>query len=279
MNLRGDLAAIRLANDFNSLPNSSARAATADLLATDGFSAVRLEEEIRSAARAVLPGDSLTLYFTGHGSSDLGFGGFGDEYVNLGFKMTDDWLSKILNDFPDINKAVIIDACSAGGFWGPPADALEDLFGSGYDLDNVSKTAMLASSSELGLAYYGDDGIPLVATALSFGLQLGMDGYMGADTNRNGLITFEEIVSYVTNFAYLVEYDGEVVYQLDTGNGVIFSPEFLSISSKQTADFSGVQIYAPIPEPKSIVLFALGLLLILKLKAVPRVGNRDRERV
>lgn len=268
---RGDISAEQLAKSFDQLPNSVGVSLTANLTNGGGLSFSQISNEINNAYDLMLPGDNLFLYFAGHGSSthDVGLpltSGLGDEYVRLGTNLSDDNLTTILKNLTGVNKWVFLDSCHSGGFWGP-GDILETL--DAGDLNRVSKTALLASSSEEGLAYYNDDGWGIISLALLTGWAKSSGGYYAADLDHNGDFTMQEIAKYVEEFRYDLEYgpdnEGEIVYEAAFGDPVAFSRELLSPTLYETSDFTGVmEVSGQVPEPSTLALLGLGLLVLLR---------------
>lgn len=247
---RGDLTAAQLGNAFDSLPNTITTTLLANL--ADGIGVVKgaFETAISAIRDQMVAGDKLVIYLAGHGSSSVGFG-VGNEVVQTTPGLasqqyfTDDYLTSQLHGLSDIEKIVIVDACHGGGFWGSN-DPLE-IFDNG-DLDTLENIAMLASASEFGLAYYGDDGRPLIGrTLVDFWSEGGNDA-----------LDFNSIDQYVRSTKWHENYDGKLVYEMDLGAASTFNPENLTVTSFKSDDFG--QVAAPaVPEPATWLMMLFGM--------------------
>lgn len=239
--LRGDLAAARLAAAFGREPHSTAYTLTADTRRGAGISSKEFVEKLEFILSRTRTGDNVFIYLTGHGGGLLGVD---DEDTDLGFKLTDDGLTKLLAKTPaGVNKWVFIDSCHGGGFWGPgdPVETSFPLDLDDGDLNRVSKTALLASSSEVGLAYYGPDGIPLISSALIQGWTRTSTGFLRADVDKNGVLSMADMAVYVREFAttFLNGYPGKIVYEMGLGTSTPITQDLLSPQLFATPDFGG----------------------------------------
>ena len=250
---RGDLAAMQLADSFANLPNTISAAITANLADGVGIAKSAFEEAIAAIRDKISPRDKLVIYVTGHGGSSIGFG-VGNEFIQTlpGLAsdqyFTDDYLASQLEFFSENQKIVISDSCHSGGFWGSadPFEILDD-----GDLDTLSNIAMLTSSSEFGLAYYGEDGLPLISRVLS--------EYWGSRSARS--LDFDSIERFVRSSEWHQHYKGTLVYEMGFGSPSAFDPNSLSISSFRSSDFDENPI-SGVPEPSSWVTFIIGFLAV-----------------
>jgi hypothetical protein len=210
-----------------------------------GISVREFTERLQYILSRARSGDNVFIYFTGHGGGPLGLD---DEVTDLGFRLTDDGLTRLLQGAPaGVNKWVFVDSCHGGGFWGPgdPVETSYPLDLDDGDLNRVSRSALLSSSSEAGLAYYGPDGIPLISSALIRGWTRTATGYLGADVNRDGVLTMSDMAAYVREFARTFPdgnpggYSGQVVYEMELGTPVAVSPDLMSPEFFATEDFDG----------------------------------------
>ena len=126
-----------------------------------------LNEAITSIQKNISSGDTLILYFLGHGDSASQdqldeYGGEitmspGDEYlvleqsasVSKGFR--DDYLTKILekSEWKNINKVIMLDACHSGGFMNDASSSADV-----GDLEKISKIRFMSSAEEDEVGWY-----------------------------------------------------------------------------------------------------------------------------
>ena len=257
-NLRADESARRIHELFSKLPNVVYAKPIIEDMLTGGILQSRIEAEIDKIKEKIQPGDILFLYSVSHGGSAL-LGdettiNIGDEYLLVGSApdpylpltdqmwLTDDELYSALNGINDVNKWVVIDACHSGGFWGN--DNSEDK----GDLEKLTKTAFLASAKEDQNSAYGDDGHTLFSYVLNCALSDRGDGILRADSNEDTNITLEEIYEYVDEYAKRDDfpYRGEIVFEQELGDPMVFSPDMWAPVMKKTVDFNSVLI-TPVP--------------------------------
>jgi len=271
--LRGDVAATRLAEAFRSIPNSVALRITANAINGEGITPAEVRSSVEAIRTQIRPGDQLFVYIAAHGSSvgTLLGGGVGDEFVQLGrgnaYRLSDDELTDILMPLSDVNKWTFIDACYSGGFWGP-GDALEGslpLLADSGDLNRLTRSGLIAAASESGLAYYGDDGIPILANALFEAWSRGASGFYLADEDANNAVSFPELVRFVENWPGLVGYLGTIVTEMEFGDRVTFTRDLWDARGFGTASFDGaLQVGAAvIPEPSTAVMLCIALFLLV----------------
>ncbi len=239
--LRGDLAAQRLADAFSSISNSIGISIVGSLSSGDGIAQGSITGALDNIRSQMKTGDKIFVYVTGHGEFFPG----GDETVdlggeNFGLYFTDDYLTSLLMPFNEFQKVVLIDSCHGGGFWGS-SDPLET-FDHG-DLDLLSNVALLSSSSEIGLSYYYDDGIPLLSQLLQY--------YWSSGGQER--LDFQSMTNYVSDWANYYDYEGKVVYEMGYGDPIILSKQDLNITSFKSQNFA-----QPVPEPQTNALMIVG---------------------
>lgn len=272
---RGDMAAEGLAASFSNLPNSTGFSLVGDRIDGDGIATQSIIDAIASVRAQMSPNDTFVLYITGHGSStedsplpspvpDLDAGA-GDEFVVLDSQtsnwLTDDQLTQIVFSLSDVNTVAFIDACHGGGFWGS-LDPFE-LTDQG-DLDRLSNIAMIASSTERGLAYYLNDGISIMAKALLYAWELDATGNYRGDLDRNGVMTTDELYKIIEQHPALIGQgkDSEFAYEMAYGDQVAFSSIDWRPATFQSDDFSGGIGVAGVPEPETYAMLILGFMVI-----------------
>jgi uncharacterized caspase-like protein len=213
----------------------------------------------------LVDGDKLYLFFSGHGGNVVGTGEStatpSDEFLSLNndpYIITDDQLSQILKKYNGVDKWVMLDSCFAGGFWG---NNKED----GGDLEQLNHIALLAASSETEYSRSSPiDGSGIFTWGLMRAFEKLSDGYLRADKDKSGILTFVELDSYMNDidwmipwfhtYAYLKDGVGDLVWLDETSFPhpfVVSSPDFTgSIRNDQ----------ATIPEPPTLALLAIALM-------------------
>lgn len=272
--LRGDLVVNDLNTVFSTLPNAHITTLTGSYL-DGGISQNEFENAVKNIYSEMDENDTLFLYISGHGSTDI-IGlettlSDGDEFIVLNPDtsdstllgldqawLVDDELYSLLDSTGDINKIVFLDSCHSGGFWGN--SNLSDL----GDLERLENIGLITSASETGNAYSAD-GYGLISSALIKGFEIGNDGYYYSDTNKNDIIEFDELGNYILDYSHYVKYTGEIVYQMDFGDEIIFDPQMLSSAFYKSDDFNAIisaktNIPTPTPEPTTMLLFGTGIV-------------------
>jgi hypothetical protein len=226
--LKAGKVATDLYNNFSNLRNVVYR----KLLTDEGWRPVtkkRINDELQKIKDMIRPNDILFVYIAGHGSRSLVLGydettyTIGDEYVILSeklafldpFILTDDELTEMLRGMDNVQKWVLIDACRGGGFWG------NNYAGDSGDLEKLPKTSLFAAATETAFGrFLRIDGIPeaedpyrnhpdfrksLFGIAVREAIKLKANGNVQADKDNNGqgngILTFEELTSWVRNDA------------------------------------------------------------------------------
>jgi hypothetical protein len=264
--LRGDLMVKDLANNFRNLTN----VAYTKVLFSDNIWVPIAESQVQKAIneikQLIQPGDIFVMYIVGHGDSawdgDETTLSPGDEYIFLGvpwdldtYTINDDELTSWLSDMGDnVEKWVFLDACHAGGFWGNhnPNDQ--------GDLEKLHDISMIAAAAEDKPMHWieevspqhpwaGDLGKPIFGMALREAWSKGTDGKFESDLNKDDIVTFQELSSWLENTQNYYGWvdgvwtnfmDGIVVREGGFGDESIYSSDMWNPVSQKSDDFVGV---------------------------------------
>lgn len=218
----------------------------------------------------IQPGDTLYLYFSGHGGPEIGVDGGEttatkwDEVLHTSGNdsISDDWLYSKLNGLAGVNKWVILDACFSGGFWGNGEEI-------GGDLERLDHIALIAAAPEWFWSWATfPDGHGLLTGALVDGLEF-YDGHLVADYGHDGFVDFDDWDRYLNSKDWLDVGWGAYLYEMAEGDLVPFTDEsmiqpFLAHSTDFTAamDYRGVMGNTQIPAPGAVVLGTIGAGLV-----------------
>jgi hypothetical protein len=158
-----------------------------------------IEREVAQILKKVRPGDTVFLYFSGHGFLDA------DGRLYLAANDCDpsratetgvrvQWLRELLDQCPAALKLLVLDACHAGSEKGAANDSIRSI--PTKSLEETFKDAAgvytLASSkaSERSLIWEAQD-----QSLFSYWLNLGLRGH--ADQNADGRVTAGELYDYI----------------------------------------------------------------------------------
>lgn len=282
--LNDSKTATELANEFAKMPNSTAYLITRDLTIGEGLTKEDISAQLKLISDQIKPGDNLVLYIGSHGGSytqtlppgalfyknTINNSGIGNEYLSLGNNvelglpgLTDKTLTSLLSQFPkfkDIQKMAFIDACHSGGFWAS-GDSYES---SQYDLNSLNKIALLAASSENNVSYSSSllDG----QTYFGIGLKSAwvanpITGKYFSDGNGDGNITLSELQDYLNGLSWL-GFSDLTMFENSFGDVVPFDANLIKFDYKATTDFTGALNVASVPEPQTLALLTIALLLL-----------------
>lgn len=263
--LEGGLDANAVFNKFEKLPGwSQGNVLYGDMDKVDGDISI---DSIRSEINKLnmKSGDNFILYASSHGGSTNSgsetTNNPGDEYLQLGpyTTLTDNQLLEELSKITQgVNKLIILDSCSSGGFWGNNAN-------SDYgDLEKLGNTALIAAALEDGYAWTeysitNLQGRGYFSLVLADALSL-IDGHAAADLDGNGL-DFSELSAWMQDKSKWNIFVGTYAYPKDPGLGdpTLFSEDMVGGIAFRTDDYKGT-LGATVPEPATLLLFGLGLL-------------------
>jgi hypothetical protein len=264
IDLRGDIDVKNLENVFANFINAKVTTITGKY-GSEELSNSKIMEEFNKIKGMIKPGDTFVFYVSSHGgsrNSDLTetTKNPGDEWVALRNYFGDDELYNMLSGMDNINKWVIIDACHSGGFWGNNNPNDEG------DLEKLKRIALFASSQEdtdsYSSYYPWNLGMGLFTNTLVEALSveyIGSKLYMKADLNRDGNVSFEELISWVNS--NVPEKIGTLVAERGVGDLVPFSLDMWNPVSFKSEDFDGILFPSqPIPEPATMLLLGSGLI-------------------
>lgn len=240
-----------------------------------GVTKKEVETAISEVAARMHSGDKFFFFGSSHGGTSVALGRQdektatpGDEFLAISQSpsdfLYDDDLKRFLSvgALTDKDKWVMLDACSAGGFWGN-ANANDE-----GDLEKLSKIALLAAAREGGIAAGAiDTKEGLFSAALTDGFSQKLNGEnLKADLDNDGTLTFLELKDWLGHY-YLNFPDKErpFVVEREQGDLLPFTPDLWSPSGFTSPDFGG-KLYGhvtSVPEPKSYVLILAGLVLLI----------------
>jgi hypothetical protein len=193
---------------------------------------------------SIKQGDNFVFYFSGHGGINPDNQ---KEYLLIGttnsanVEDTMSWVVlykdelanwlKALDD-KGINIWVIMDACKSGGFWD---GALENL-------KHVGLIASATKGADSVSDLFRQIGIFEIALAADLDLQ-SRGNNTWIDTNQDGLISFSELASRVTegwsNTTFVRDYIDRLVFIRGLGDPVIFSLDMWNPIGAKSTDFNG----------------------------------------
>ena len=239
---RGDLSAQKVKNSFLELNNVVYSQLVTGDMSTGGIPQSQIESAINEVKSKMKDGDTLFLYIVSHGARDLigpeTTATYGDEVLKVGPHdigdddyLTDDELYLALKDIDGINKWVIIDACESGGFWGNKYSHDEG------DLEKLKNIYFMAAAEEGKDGYYLHDGITILANAIENAMAHDAVDRVLADSNKDGILSFEELLQWVKQFPQVAEYDATIVGKLDLGDPVLFSLDMWTPVGYKNIDF------------------------------------------
>ena len=205
--------------------------------------------------KVVKPGDNLIFFYSGHGS-----GSETDPSVDESLAPT--LLARIVDDdlagwfldasrrdkWADVNKLFILDSCYSGGFWN----------GEDADLSALDRMALLAASSEMGLAASNPDADcqGYFSLALAEGLEK-VGRWARADTGKDGL-SVQDLLDWLNSYP---GYPSEITGYLKDGWSDDLVTLQWGVTGTVSPDFDMV-----VPEPASLLLLALGGLVLLRCR-------------
>jgi hypothetical protein len=213
-----------------------------------------IQSAITALKSEMAPGDVFMVYASSHGGSYPSgtetTANAGDEFLALRPNLTDDGLTSLLGGMDDIEKWILLDTCNAGGFWGNNNPGDEG------DLEKLSNIGLLAAAYEDGeyVNAWSDDvsGRGYFNLALIDAFSVGADGHLVGDINADGIPTFDELTSWMMDYAAETTEEWAAEY----GEG-----EYLWLpQSFSSPDFLGSLGYQPVavPTPGAIILAGIG---------------------
>ncbi len=271
--LRGDLQAQNLYNVVSAnLADFKEGTVLTGNMADGGLTQTQVQQAIVDLGAKMGPDDKLMVYSISHGGSYASGTETtlspGDEVLSLGYYLSDDDFKDYFAGLEQVEKWVMLDACHSGGFWGNnnPLD--------GGDLEKLTNTSLFAASAEDQYGWFnGASGLPYFGSALVDAFSFDSDGYLFADLDEDGYITFDELTYWVQHYATQSFMDGTVVYEMDFGDSYVFTSDMWTPTSLASDGFGGSFGYVPpadphtnpvssVPVPGALVLVSMGTGLI-----------------
>jgi formylglycine-generating enzyme len=164
----------------------------------------------------------------------------GDECIVTGYGVYigDDDLTELLKNVP-CQKWVFLSACYSGGFWG------NDQEKNGRDLDFLSNIGFMAATPENKVSYFCL-GRSIFTQALITGLSYDLFPHLAADYNWNGIISWDELTTFMKYDPHALINPGTVVHEGAQGDPVIWSNDMWEPVVITSSDF--------VPLPLDVVI-------------------------
>jgi hypothetical protein len=223
-------------------------------------------KEIVSEKLSIMDANDVFIFYTsshgGEASESSAPEYINDEFLLLGEDvLTDDTLASLLNDYENLQKWVILDACNAGGFWFD--DYWEgyniDEAGGDYDLEHVYNTALFATAPEDEPGYMDDEGRGYLTLALEQILRR-------INWTYDDRLTVDLLQEYLAEYnnSHIFERDSEFVsYKYNIYPDTKLNPSDVSIAFYTNDSISKDTNVSPVPEPSSFLSLYVGILMTL----------------
>lgn len=273
-----------MASAFSTRLNSQAYILTGDLTLDGNGNPISpiTKDQLSNALTAIRSkmqtGDTFTLYINGHGgsisttknpdgtftSTTYNETGIGTDVIHIGDYLSDVDLTLMLMEFDGFRKAVFLDACHGGGFWGG-SDSMEYPLngGQGFNqLNQLSDIALYSGASEDHKEHAGtllQNIIPFSEIGLSFWGEALEEALRTPVTwTAAGLGDF--LNTRTLELADPLRLNYPLYYTLGLGDIVPADPSLIQTYHIYSTDFdANSSLFESVPEPNALALLGLGL--------------------